>query len=163
MVLFWLRKDTTRYFKLSKTRRIPPECITGFSIQIIFEILWGETCRRACGKTATKKYWRRYGSQISRQQRQKTKCALPYWKDRLKEPYGAYDIKIRFENGTDTARCIPRLLLVDDCAHNHASYNCKLSDVLSNSYGVRRWARPIAGNMSARISISEIFPSNFAW
>ena len=61
-----------------------------------------------------------------------------------------------------SARCIPRLLLEDDCAHNHASYNCKLSDVLSNANGVRRWARPIDGKMSARTSLSNIFPSNFA-
>ena len=44
-----------------------------------------------------------------------------------------------------SARCFPRLLLEDDCAHNHASYNCKLSDVLSDSNVVRRCARPIAG------------------
>ena len=42
--------DTNLYFKLSKTRRIPPECSTGFSIQNIFEISRGETCRRAYGK-----------------------------------------------------------------------------------------------------------------
>ena len=61
-----------------------------------------------------------------------------------------------------SARCIPRLLLEDDCAHNHASYKCKLSDVLSNSNVVRRCARPKAGKMSARTSLSNIFPSNFA-
>ena len=61
-----------------------------------------------------------------------------------------------------SARCIPHLLLEDDCAHNHASYNCKLSDVLSNSNGVCWWARPIAGKMSAQTSLSDIFPSNFA-
>ena len=61
-----------------------------------------------------------------------------------------------------SARCITLLLLEDDCAHNHASYNCKLSDVLSNSNDVSRWARPIAGKMSARTSLSDIFPSNFA-
>ena len=61
-----------------------------------------------------------------------------------------------------SARCIPHLFLEDDCAHNHASYNCKLSDVLSHSNGVRRWTRPIAGKMSARTSLSDIFPSNFA-
>ena len=33
----------------------------------------------------------------------------------------------------------------------------KLSDVLSNSNGVRRWARPIAGKMIARASLSDIF------
>ena len=49
-----------------------------------------------------------------------------------------------------SARCIPHSLLEDDCAHNHASYNCKLSDVLSNLNDVRRWARPIASKMSAR-------------
>ena len=62
-----------------------------------------------------------------------------------------------------SARCIPHLLLEDDCTHNHASYNCKLSDVLSNSNGVRRWARPIAGKKSARTSLSDIFLPNFAW
>ena len=59
-----------------------------------------------------------------------------------------------------SARCIPHLLLEDDCTHNHTSYNCKLSDVLNN--GVRRLARPIAGKMSAPTSFSNIFPSNFA-
>ena len=44
-----------------------------------------------------------------------------------------------------SARCIQYLLFEDDWAHNHASYNCKLSNFLSNSNGVRRWARPIAG------------------
>ena len=58
--------------------------------------------------------------------------------------------------------CIPHLLLEDDCAHNHASYNCILSDVLSNSNSVRWWARHIAGKMSAQTSLSDIFPSNFA-
>ena len=59
------------------------------------------------------------------------------------------------------ARCIPHLLLEDDCAQNHARYKCKLSDVFSYSNGVRRWARPIAGKMSARTSLSDIFPSIF--
>ena len=44
-----------------------------------------------------------------------------------------------------SARYIPYLLLEDDCGHNQASHNCKLSDVLSNSNGVRWWVRPIAG------------------
>ena len=61
-----------------------------------------------------------------------------------------------------STRCIPHLSLEDDCAHNHANYNCKLSDVHSNSNGMRRWARPIAGKMIARTSLSDIFPSNFA-
>ena len=68
------------------------------------------------------------------------------------------DLKMTHTSG----RCIPRLLLEDDCEHNHASYNCKLSDVLSNSNVVRRCARPIAGKMSARTSLSDIFPSYFA-
>ena len=54
------------------------------------------------------------------------------------------------------------LLLEDDCAHNHASYNCKLFDVLSNSSDVLRWFRPIAGKMSAHTSLLNIFRSNFA-
>ena len=61
-----------------------------------------------------------------------------------------------------SARCIPLLLLEDDCAHNHASYSFKLSDVLSNSNVVRPCARPIAGKMSAQTSLSDILPSNFA-
>ena len=43
-----------------------------------------------------------------------------------------------------SARCIPHLLLEDDCGHNQASYNSNVSDVLSNSNDVRRWVRPIA-------------------
>ena len=61
-----------------------------------------------------------------------------------------------------SAKCITYLFLEDECAHDHASYDCKLSDVLSNSNGVRRWARPIAGKMSARTTLSNIFPPNFA-
>ena len=60
------------------------------------------------------------------------------------------------------ARCIPHLLFEDDCTHNHARYKCKHSIVLSNSNGMRRWARHIAGKMSAQTSLSDIFPSNFA-
>ena len=48
---------------------------------------------------------------------------------------------------------IQLLILEDDCAHNHASYNCKLFDVLSNSSDVLRWFRPIAGKMSAHTSL----------
>ena len=47
----------------------------------------------------------------------------------------------------------PHLLLEDDYGHNQAIYNCKLSDVLRNSNDVRRWARPIAGKMSANFII----------
>ena len=42
-VLLWARNDTTWYFKLIKTRRISPECIIGFSIQITFEISRGDS------------------------------------------------------------------------------------------------------------------------
>ena len=55
-----------------------------------------------------------------------------------------------------SARCIPYLLLEDDCGHNQASYNCKLSDVLSNSNDVCRCFRPIAGKMSAQTSLLDI-------
>ena len=57
-----------------------------------------------------------------------------------------------------SARCFPHLLLEDDCGNNQASYNCKLSDVLSNSTDVRPWVRPIAGKMSAQTSLLDIFP-----
>ena len=61
-----------------------------------------------------------------------------------------------------SARCITHLFLENECAHDHASYDCKLSDVLSNSNGVRRWAIPIAGKMSAQTTLSNIFLPNFA-
>ena len=57
-----------------------------------------------------------------------------------------------------SARCIPHILLEYDCGHNHANYNCALSDVLSNSNDVRRWVRPIAGKMSAQTSLLHSFP-----
>ena len=57
-----------------------------------------------------------------------------------------------------SARCIAHLLLDDDCGHNQASYNSKLSDVLNNSNYVRRWVRPIAGKMSAQTSLLDISP-----
>ena len=56
-----------------------------------------------------------------------------------------------------SARCIPHLLFEDDCGHNQATYNCKHSDVLSNSNVVRRWVRPIAGEMSTQTSLLDIF------
>ena len=55
-----------------------------------------------------------------------------------------------------SARCIPHLLLEDDCGHNQASYSCKLSHVLSHSNDVRPWVRPIAGKMSAQTSLLDI-------
>ena len=57
-----------------------------------------------------------------------------------------------------SARCISYLLLEDDCGHNQASNNCKLSDVLSNSNDVRRWVGPIAGKMSAQNFLLDISP-----
>ena len=69
-------------------------------------------------------------------------------------------LKSDLKRAQTPARCIPHLLLEDDCTHNHTSYNCKLSDVLSNSNGVRRLAGPIAGKVSAPTSFSDIFPSN---
>ena len=62
-----------------------------------------------------------------------------------------------------SARCIPHLLLEYDCAHNQASYDCKLSDVLSDSNDVRRWVRHTAGKMSAQTSFLDIFSSKCAW
>ena len=70
--------------------------------------------------------------------------------------------KSDLEMAQTSAKCISLLVLEDECAHDHASYNCKLSDVLSNLNGVRRWARPIAGKMSARTTLSNSFPPNFA-
>ena len=57
-----------------------------------------------------------------------------------------------------SARCIPDLLLEDDCGHNQASYNCKCYDVLSNSNDVRWWVRPKARKMSAQTSLLDISP-----
>ena len=67
-------------------------------------------------------------------------------------------LKSDLKMGQTSARFIPHLLLEDDCAHNHASYNCKLSDVLSNSNGVCRWARPIAGKMVHEPHCQIFFP-----
>ena len=58
------------------------------------------------------------------------------------------------------ARFISHSLLEGDCGHNQASYNCKLSDVLSYSNDVRRWVRPIAGKISAQTSLLDIFLKN---
>ena len=41
-ILFGVWNDTTGYFKLRKTRRTPPECISGLSIQINFDISRGK-------------------------------------------------------------------------------------------------------------------------
>ena len=62
-----------------------------------------------------------------------------------------------------SARWIPHLLSEDECSHNQASYNCKLSDVIYSFYDVRRWVRPIAGKISAQTSLFYIFPSKFTW
>ena len=47
-------------------------------------------------------------------------------------------------------RWIPHLLSEDDCGHNQASYNCKVSDVIYNLNDVRCSVRPIAGKISAQ-------------
>ena len=57
-----------------------------------------------------------------------------------------------------SSRCIQHLLFEDDCRHNQASYNCKLSNFLSKSNDVHRWVRPIAGKMSAQTSLLDISP-----
>ena len=62
-------------------------------------------------------------------------------------------LKSDLKTAQASARCIPHLLLEDDCGHNRASYNCKLSDVPSNSNDVRRWVIPIAGKVSAQTSL----------
>ena len=50
-VLFWVRNDTTWYFKLCKTRRISPECITA---ALVYKLL-----SRFCeGKAAAKRIGR---------------------------------------------------------------------------------------------------------
>ena len=72
-------------------------------------------------------------------------------------------LKSNLKMAQASARCIPHLLLEDDCGHNQASYNCKLSDVLSNSNDVRQWVRHIAGKMSTQTSLFDILPSKCAW
>ena len=62
-----------------------------------------------------------------------------------------------------TARWVLRFLLVDDCEHNPASYNYKLSNVINNLNDVRRWVRPTVGKISAQTSLFDIFSSKFAW
>ena len=55
------------------------------------------------------------------------------------------------------ARWVPRLLSEDNGEHYPASYNCKLSDVINSLNDVRRLVRPIAGKISARTSLFNIF------
>ena len=62
-----------------------------------------------------------------------------------------------------SARWIPHLLSEDNCIHNQASHNCKLVNVINNSNEVRRWVRPIAGEINAQTSLFDIFPSKFTW
>ena len=57
-----------------------------------------------------------------------------------------------------SSRWILHLLSEDDCSHNQAIYNGKLSDVINNSNDVRRWVRPKAGKISAQTSFYDIFP-----
>ena len=52
-----------------------------------------------------------------------------------------------------SAICIPYLSLGDDCRHCQASYNCELSDILSNSNDLRQWVRPLAGKMNAQTAL----------
>ena len=56
-----------------------------------------------------------------------------------------------------SARLVPRLLSVDYCEHNPASYSCKLSDVINNLNGVRRWVRPTVCKISAQTLLFDIF------
>ena len=56
-----------------------------------------------------------------------------------------------------SARWVPRILSEDDCGHNPASYNCKLSNVITNLNDVRRWVRPKAGKISAHTLLFDIF------
>ena len=67
-------------------------------------------------------------------------------------------LKSDLKKAQASARCIPHLLFKHDCGHKLASYNCKLSDVLSNSNDVRRWVRPLAGKMIAQTSLLDISP-----
>ena len=67
-------------------------------------------------------------------------------------------LKLDLNMAQASARCIPHLLLEDDCRHKRAGNNCKLSDILSHSNDVRQWVRPIAGKMSAQSSFVNIFP-----
>ena len=52
-----------------------------------------------------------------------------------------------------SARWFPRILSEDDCGHNPASNNCKLSDVINNLNDVHRWVRSIACKISAQTSL----------
>ena len=62
-----------------------------------------------------------------------------------------------------SARWVPHLSSKDECGHNPASYNCKLSDVIENLNDVRRWVNPMAGKISAKTSLFDILPSKFTW
>ena len=53
-------------------------------------------------------------------------------------------------------------ILSDECGHNQASYNCKISDIINDLNDGRRWVRPIGGKISAQTSLFFIFLSKFA-
>ena len=72
-------------------------------------------------------------------------------------------LKSDLKTSKASARWVPRLLSEDECGHNPASYNCKLSNVIKYSNDMCRWVRPIAGKISAKTSLFDIFPSKCAW
>ena len=56
---------------------------------------------------------------------------------------------------------VPRLLSENDCGHNQASYNCKLSDVFNNLIDLCQWVMTIAGKSIAQTSLFDIFLTKF--
>ena len=66
-------------------------------------------------------------------------------------------LKSDFKMSKASARWVPRLLSENDGGHYPASYNCKFSDVINSLIDVRRLARPIAGKISAKTSLFDIF------
>ena len=66
-------------------------------------------------------------------------------------------------NFLDFCKMDSSYIIGDDCGHNQASYNCKLSDIINHLNDVRRWVRPIAGKISLKTAICDIFSSKFAW
>ena len=59
-------------------------------------------------------------------------------------------LKSDFKLSKASARWVLRFLSVDDCEHNPAGYNCKLSDAIHNLNDVRRWVTPTVGKISAQ-------------
>ena len=74
-------------------------------------------------------------------------------------------LKSHLKMSKTSARWVPRLLSVDDCKHNPASYKCENCPTSFRVFknDVRLWLRPTVGKTCAQTLLFDIFPPKFAW